>query len=292
LSVPNSATAQDQVAAVIVLGGSGSVDRDATIGASKPYKDLAWGLAGSNIAVLRADKRTFGKRLKDFPTSTIDWEYTESALASFKLLLQNPVIDSKRIFILGHSLGASFVSRVAKAAMEAGLVPRGMIALSAGAGTLHWTAVKQIEAMAAKNPAYAEMAATFRKQAEAVDSPDLTADTPKETLPLEIPATYWLSIRFYIPADEMKKLIAGKQIDTFVGQGSTDFQVLPDSDYAEFKKVLSGDEGKYVTFKEWDGLNHLLSSNTDVSADNDYEGTHHVDKVVIEDLAGWIDARS
>jgi hypothetical protein len=39
--------------AVILVHGSGPHDRDETIGPNKPFKDLAWGLAGRGVAVLR-----------------------------------------------------------------------------------------------------------------------------------------------------------------------------------------------------------------------------------------------
>ncbi len=47
------------VPAVVLLAGSGPLDRDETIGRNKPFKDIAWGLASRGIAVLRFDKVTF-----------------------------------------------------------------------------------------------------------------------------------------------------------------------------------------------------------------------------------------
>ena len=55
------------VPAVILVHGSGPNDRDETVGANKPFKDLAVGLASRGIAVLRYDKRTkvYGAKLTD-----------------------------------------------------------------------------------------------------------------------------------------------------------------------------------------------------------------------------------
>jgi uncharacterized protein len=44
--------------AVILVHGSGPLDRDETIGPNKPFRDLAHGLASRGIAVLRYEKRT------------------------------------------------------------------------------------------------------------------------------------------------------------------------------------------------------------------------------------------
>jgi hypothetical protein len=38
---------------VVLVHGSGPNDADETIGANKPFKDLAWGLASRGVAVLR-----------------------------------------------------------------------------------------------------------------------------------------------------------------------------------------------------------------------------------------------
>jgi uncharacterized protein len=50
--------------AVVLVHGSGPNDRDETIGANKPFKDFATGLASRGIAVLRYDKRTMVHRTK------------------------------------------------------------------------------------------------------------------------------------------------------------------------------------------------------------------------------------
>jgi hypothetical protein len=51
--------------AVVLLAGPGPMDRDATIGRNKPFKDLAWGLASAGVAVLRLDKATRTDGLTD-----------------------------------------------------------------------------------------------------------------------------------------------------------------------------------------------------------------------------------
>jgi hypothetical protein len=47
--------------AVVLLAGSGPLDRDETIGRNKPFKDLAWGLATAGVASARFDKVTFAR---------------------------------------------------------------------------------------------------------------------------------------------------------------------------------------------------------------------------------------
>ena len=93
--------------AVVLIHGSGPHDRDETIGPNKPFRDLADGLASRRIAVLRYEKRTRhhgGKMLGT--TVTIKEEVLDDAVAAAELLRQTPGLDPKRVFVVGHSLGA------------------------------------------------------------------------------------------------------------------------------------------------------------------------------------------
>jgi pimeloyl-ACP methyl ester carboxylesterase len=103
--------------AVVLVHGSGPNDRDETVGANKPFKDLATGLASRGIAVLRYDKRTTVYRakmaaLKDF---TVRQEVIEDALEAVKALRAEPGIDPQRVFVLGHSLGGMLIPRIGTA---------------------------------------------------------------------------------------------------------------------------------------------------------------------------------
>lgn len=63
LSLPDIASAK--VPAVVLVHGSGPADMDESIGANKPFRDIAEALSAQGIAVLRYDKRTkiYGKQL-------------------------------------------------------------------------------------------------------------------------------------------------------------------------------------------------------------------------------------
>src|ERR1041385_4968976 len=100
--------------AVVLVHGSGPNDRDETIGANKPFKDLALGLAAKGIAVLRFDKRTkvHGAKL-DLQSFGLDDESVDDAVAAVELLASDPSIDAAHVFVLGHSLGGTFAPRIA-----------------------------------------------------------------------------------------------------------------------------------------------------------------------------------
>ena len=103
--------------AVILVHGSGPNDRDETIGANKPFKDLATGLASRGIAVLRYDKRTrvHGAKVAALTDFTVNQEVIEDVIEAVKALRAQPRIDPARVFVLGHSLGGMLVPRIATA---------------------------------------------------------------------------------------------------------------------------------------------------------------------------------
>src|SRR5437867_8579293 len=81
--------------AVVLVHGSGPNDRDETVGANKPFKDLALGLASRGVAVLRYDKRTnvYPTRLAAFSGLTVKEEVVDDAVEAAKALRTQPKID-------------------------------------------------------------------------------------------------------------------------------------------------------------------------------------------------------
>src|SRR5262249_30799883 len=107
LSVPRG---EGPFPAVLLLHGSRPHDRDETLLAHKPLRDIAWGLASRGIAVLRFVKRTqrHGEKwVKSKVPLTHKEEVIDDALEAVALLREQKEIDPKRIFVLGHSLGAT-----------------------------------------------------------------------------------------------------------------------------------------------------------------------------------------
>src|SRR5712692_10414563 len=103
--------------AVVLVHGSGPNDRDETVGQLKPFRDLAWGLASRNVAVLRYEKRTkahAGQMAAQRERLTVKEEVVDDALAAVARLCQVTTIDLQRIFVLGHSLVGTLIPRIGK----------------------------------------------------------------------------------------------------------------------------------------------------------------------------------
>ncbi len=271
--------------AVVLVHGSGPHDRDETIGPNKPFRDLAWGLATQGIVVLRYVKRTkeHGKRMVLEKSVTIKEEVIEDALEAVALLRKQKEVDPKRVFVVGHSLGANVAPRIG---MEAVGVA-GLVLLAGNSRPLEdlvleqYTYLFSLEGkLSDENKARLEK---IKKQVAKVKGPKLSADTPAAELALGAPATYWLALRAHDPlatAQRFKKPM-------LILQGERDYQVTM-ADLAGWKKALAG--RKDVTFKSYPRLNHLfmVGLGGGKSTPSDYLVAGHVAKDVVDDVAAWV----
>lgn len=280
LTVPNL---PGSYPAVVLLAGSGPLDRDSTIGRNKPFKDLAWGLATRGVTVLRFDKVTYAHpdQLQNVVDFTVDDEYLHHALAAVHLLRDHPNVDPAQVFVLGHSLGGTVSPRVA-----AGPGVAGLVILAGGAQPLHWAAVRQFRYLASLDPgteaASQPIIDTATEQARAVDSPDLSPATPASELPFGVPAAYWLDLRRYDPAAVAAKL----DQPMLILQGGRDYQVTVADDLTRWRAGLAGRPD--VTIRVYDADNHLLFRGTGPSKPSEYEYAQHVDPDVVMDIANWL----
>jgi dienelactone hydrolase len=269
---------------VVLLGGSGPVDQDETIGRNKPLKDLAWGLATRGVAVLRFDKVTHahGGEVSKNPGFTLTDEYVPAAVAAVGLLRQQPAVAADRIFLAGHSLGGSVAPRVAAAEPSVA----GLIILAGGAQPLHWSMVRQFGYLAALDPspvaAPEQVLAAVTRQAELVDSPDLSPATPEADLPFAVPAPYWLDLRGYDPP----AAAAALGTPVLLLQGGRDYQATVADDLTRWQAALAGRPD--VTVRVYDADNHLFFPGSGQSAPAEYEPAQHLDPAVVADIASWL----
>lgn len=270
--------------AVVLLAGSGPLDRDETIGPNKPLKDLAWGLATRGIAAARFDKVTFAhpnevRRAGDF---TLSDEYIPAALAAIEALRGEPGVDADLIFVAGHSLGGTAAPRVAAADGSI----RGLVILAGGAMPLHRSIVRQVRYLAsldeASGASTASAIAVLERQANLIDSDELSAATPASELPLGTPAAYWLDLRHYDPVAVASAL--GRPI--LVVQGGRDYQSTIDDDLALWRAGLAGRSN--ATVRVYQADNHLLAPGSGPPTPAEYGTAQHVDAEVVADIAEWL----
>jgi uncharacterized protein len=274
---------------VILVHGSGPQDRDETIGPNKIFRDLAWGLASQDIAVLRYEKRTLKYASQFTPEQiakiTVQEEVIDDALAAIQFLQQREEIDPKRVFILGHSLGGFLAPRIGQQDPElAGIIIMAGITRSLEdtildqftylyslAGTMTKQQEKDLESLKAK--------------VDRVKDPSLTEKTSPQDLPLGVSAAYWLDLRNYQPT----KAAANLKMPILILQGSRDYQVLAKEDFEGWKTDLQSKEN--VSFKLYPKLNHLFITGEGKSTPQEYATEDHVSNDVIANIKEWIKRR-
>jgi uncharacterized protein len=269
---------------LVVLGGSGPVDRDSTIAKSKPLKDLAWGLASRGVAVVRFDKVTYAHpgRVKADRNFTAADEYLPHATAAVRLLQAHPAVAADRVFLAGHSEGGTIAPRVATAEPSVA----GLVILAGGAEPMQWAAVRQIRYLASLDPATAAGAQpvieAMTAQAEHVDSPGLSPQTPDDELPFAVPAPYWLDLRDYDPVATAAAL--GKPM--LICQGGRDYQATVADDLSRWQAGLGGRPD--VTIRIYPADNHFFFPGTGPSSPAELAAPQHLDPELAADVSDWL----
>ena len=91
---------------VVLVGGSGPVDRDETVAGIPIFAQLADALAERGFMVLRYDKRGVGQSGGRIETVTLE-DYADDVMAVIKWLGKRDDVDPRRMAVVGHSEGGS-----------------------------------------------------------------------------------------------------------------------------------------------------------------------------------------
>lgn len=272
--------------AVVLVHGSGPNDRDETIGPNKPFRDLAWGLACRGVSVLRYEKRTKQHAARFtadlLATLTVKEETIDDALLAVACLRGTPDIDPNQVYVLGHSLGGYLLPRIGAADPNIA----GLISMAGPMRPLEDLVLEQVAYIAALDGAVsrAEQALldALAVQAALVKDPNLSIDMPASSWPLGVPASYWLDLQGYRPAEDANSL----NMPMVFLQGGRDYQVTL-VDLEGWRSTLGSRED--VEFRVYPDLNHAFIPGTGPCTPAEYDVPGHVAEEVVVDVAAWIE---
>jgi pimeloyl-ACP methyl ester carboxylesterase len=116
---------QEKYPVVIIVAGSGEIDRNGTIAKAKLdlglYKDLAHLISSLGFITLRYDKRGVGESKGSY-LDTGMWDLVEDIEAIIEHVKSEKMVDSSKIILLGHSEGCTLITAVNSRTPVAGLV--------------------------------------------------------------------------------------------------------------------------------------------------------------------------
>ncbi len=266
LTIPHG---QGPFPGAVLVHGSGPNDRDEDILSNHPLLDIAEGLSTSGIAVLRYDKRT--KARPDLFKGTVQTETIDDAVAAVAVLSHQAQVDPKRVFVIGHSLGALLAPEIAFRAKAAGvlmLAPPGLPSLES---------LLRQQRYLGESP---KVIAQTEENIRLINSKTLARNQPVPGMPLTAEYYYDLDSR-----DEIafaRKL--GKPI--LILHGTRDYQVV-DEDIAVWRKGLASTPN--VTIEELPGLNHLFIAGTGTPSPDEYMIPSYVAPEVIAKISTFIE---
>ena len=104
VTTPTQAAGRLRHPAVILVPGSGPVDRDETVAGIPVFRQLAGGLADRGFLVVRYDKRGAGQSGGRTENATLE-DFADDTRAVFEWLKKRRDVDKKAIAVVGHSEG-------------------------------------------------------------------------------------------------------------------------------------------------------------------------------------------
>ncbi len=270
---------------VILVHGSGPNDMDETAGPNKIFKDIAYGLASNQIAVIRYNKRTQElPQLLNAEKLTFKEEVTEDVAQLIKMIKQgNWAVDSNHIYVLGHSLGGMLAPKIAA---ENSI--KGIIIAAGNARPLEDLIEEQFHYIYSLDGTITEYEkrdlAEITKKAAVIRKNKYSIDTPASQLLLGLNANYWKTLTAYSPTKTALSLPATTRI--LVLQGKRDYQVLYEKDFAVWQKTLQ--KRKDTHFIAYPSLNHLFLPGEGKSTPEEYEKYHPFFEQTLQDIIRWI----
>lgn len=277
ITVPAEAEA---VPGVVLVHGSdpiGAANMNLGGAGSRPFQDLAEGLASQGVAVLRYDRRSHA-----CPNSLSNEEWTldaitvDDALVALDRLREVPAVD--QVAVAGLSLGAMATPRIVE--RDGNLA--GGVMLAAPARNFHEIFVEQFQHLATLGEyEWEAMQNVYERWRDRIDR-IRNGEYSEGDIVLDYPGALWTSV------DEYDQIGTAQRIDTplFLLQGTRDYQVSPERDFEVWQAELS--DRPDTRFELYENLNHVFQYGEGPSTQSEYNLANPVDEAVVTDISSWV----
>ena len=268
--------------AIVLVPGSGPIDRDAVVARIPLFAQLAGQLAEQGFVVLRYDKRGVGQSGGRTETVTLR-DYADDVVSAVKWLAKRKDVDNRRIFVVGHSEGASIAMLAANEKKIAGLVLMGGMGMS-GRDLILEQQQQALDSAKIVEPERTAKVELQKKILEAAIAAKGWEALPPEVRPI-VDTPWYRSLLLFDPAQTMSKV---KQ-PLLILQGGVDTQVRPHhadklAELGRARKKPASVEVKHIP-----GVNHLFvpAKSGEVSEYPALE-TKSISPDVAKNIAAWV----
>ncbi len=294
--------------AVLLIAGSGRIDRDETVFGHKPFLVLADHLTKRGFAVLRVDKRGVGQSTGNYDVSTTE-DFAADVIAGIEYLKTRKEVDAELIGLIGHSEGGLIAPMVAVKSKDVAF-----IVLMAGGGVTGEATLYEQETLISRALGVTEEQIShqidFQKQVLSViiNESDLEkadkllreivakqlANLPKEeqqscadTIEAQIKRINSRWFRYFLTYDPITSLKHLK-IPVLVIYGELDCQVPPKQNLPVIAKILEEAGNRNYRIIELPKLNHFFQTCESGSILEYGKIEETIAPVVLDTLSGWI----
>ena len=238
--------------AIVLVGGSGPLDRDETIAGIPIFTQLAGALAKHGFVVVRYDKRGIGQSGGRDERATLQ-DYADDVLHVVRWLRKRKDVDSRRITVTGYSEGGAVAMLAASREDDIGSLVLIAAPGTTGADLLLEQQQHVLDALKAPD---ADRRAKIALQQKIHDA--VRTEKGWEGIPPELKATAdtpWF--RSFLLFDPAKTLSRVKQ-PILIVQGGRDMQVFAHHAGRLAEVAQARKKAAPVEVAEFAGLNHLL----------------------------------
>lgn len=274
--------------AVVLVGGSGSIDRNEPVIGVPVFAQIAGALADAGYLVVRYDKRGTGASGGRTEAATLS-EYADDAVAVVTYLEKRKDVDKKQIAIVAHDdgvwtalLAASRHRRIAVLALMGGVG-------TTGAQLYLDLQERALALMAISDAERQERVALQRKIQQAVITGAGWEGIPPE-MRRQADTPWFQSFLLFDPAKVMPRT---KQPMLFL-RGALDTQVSAEryEQLVALARARKAPAGSVVQAETLPGLNHIFVPATAGAADEQFSlQGRTVGKELLDTLTAWLRAR-
>ena len=266
--------AEDSGVYAVLIHGSGASDRDETVGANKPFRDLAYDLAAQGVGSIRFDKITFAH--PELGAEMVEDEYLGSVREALRVLRAET--GASRTIAVGHSEGGMLMPwLVTECGFDGGAALAGTpkklweISMEQNLAVLEGMSGEQRDALQAQI------------DAERQKGENIGALGDSDTV-------FGMTVKYLRHMESLDEIALARaaEVPMLFLWGDADFQVSR-ADYEAWREGL-GDGGPF-TYIEYAGLNHLFMTAQPgdgiANAMEVYARAGQVDSRVAADIADW-----